>query len=433
MPEESEFIPRRLPHVQVHCEKTSTGDTYYVIYNPDNRSYIEIDPKNYFLWELMDGEHTLADLAITYYSKFGLLPFERLEMLIRQLETNGFLECPRTSAAPVKATGFISLLTHIADTTFQREFDWNQADEWFTRLYNGIGRFFFKKTVCFGLLLISIIGFICFIILEPTEQFQLLTFNESFGHGLIVLIVSGWIVLFFHETGHGLTCKFFGRRIHKAGIMFYYGMPAFFVDVSDMWMAGRTPRILVSLAGPIVNFIIGGVIAILVYVLPSSDLTEVLFQAAFVTYLIALLNMNPLLELDGYYCLMDWLEMPQLRKKSFDFLRTTLLSKIRSREGFDREEIIYSAYSILSIVITVLIVMFVLYIWENELSLMVHNIFTGQDILAVILIGGLTILAGTFLVIGFLAHFILFVYRVRDRIQNPEKRDDDKKMNIEND
>ena len=114
-------------------------------------------------------------------------------------------------------------------------------------------------------------------------------------------------------------------------MMFYYGMPAFFVDVSDMWMAPRVPRILVSLAGPIVNVIIGSTLVILVAVLPPSTGTQVLFQAAFVAYLGALLNLNPLLELDGYYVLMDWLEMPKLRQKSFAFVRKDLLAKIRAR------------------------------------------------------------------------------------------------------
>ncbi len=198
--------------------------------------------------------------------------------------------------------------------------------------------------------------------------------------------------------------------------MFYYGMPTFFVDVSDMWMSGRTPRIMVSLAGPIVNVIIGGIISILAFVLPPSDYTKALFQAAYITYLIALLNLNPLLELDGYYCLMDLLEMPQLRRKSFDFLKTQLVPKLRSGTRFNREEIIYSIYSVLSIVVTVLILAFVLYIWENELSLMIHDIFTGQDIRVVILLGGLTVLAESSLLIGFGALFILYLYRVHDRM-----------------
>ncbi|MBN2734347.1 MAG: hypothetical protein JXQ82_05795 [Methanomicrobiaceae archaeon] len=416
MPEESILTPRQMPRTMEHFERTKRGDTYYVLHNPDKKSYLAIDEENYFLWEMMNGEHNLTDLAIAYYQRFGSLPLERLDTLIHQLEANHLIETQKKTVNPDIETGFVPLLTNLADRTYQREFDWNQADKWFSRFYESIGHLFFTKVALFGFLLISVIGIICFIILEPTEEFQLFTFNEIYSYGLIVLLISGWIVLFWHEAGHGLACKFFGRKIHKAGMMFYYGMPTFFVDVSDMWMSDRTPRIMVSLAGPIVNVIIGGIISIFAFVLPPSDYTKALFQAAYVTYLIALLNLNPLLELDGYYCLMDLLEMPQLRQKSFDFLKTQLLPKLRSGTRFNREEIIYSIYSLLSIVVTILIIAFVLYIWENELSLMIHDVFTGQDIMAVILVGGLTVLAGSSLLIGFGARIILYLYRLHDHI-----------------
>jgi putative peptide zinc metalloprotease protein len=426
MPEAAQLKPRRALHVQMHYDPTKLGDTYYVLHNTDTCTYLEIDPQNYFLWELMDGEHTLTDLAMAYSARYGSFPFERLDTLILQLEKNGLIESSPSITSPVQVTGFASHLQHTADATFQREFDWHQADEFFTRFYRCIGRVFFTQVALIGFFLLSVIGFVCFVLLEPSDTFQLFTFNESYGQGLIVLIIANWVVLFWHESGHGLTCKSFGRRIHKAGIMFYYGMPAFFVDVSDMWMSGRIPRIMVSLAGPVVNVIIGGVIAILVIMLPPAAWTRVLFQAAYVAYLGALLNMNPLLELDGYYVLMDWLEIPQLRQKSFEFLRTGLLPKIRTRSGFTREEVIYSIYSILAIVFTVLIVMVVLYIWEYELKWMVNSLLTGQEVLAVVLLAGLTIVAGTSLVLGLTARIILFVGRVRNRFRSSAKGGDHK-------
>ena len=417
MPEAAQLKPKRALHVQVHYDPIKFGDTYYVLHNTDTCTYLEIDPQNYFLWELMDGEHTLTDLAMAYYARYGSSPFERLDTLILQLEKNGLIENSPSGTPPVRATGFASHLQHIADATFQREFDWHQADEFFTRFYRCIGRIFFTRVALIGFFIISVIGFVCFVILEPSDTFQLFTFNESYGQGLIVLIIANFFVLFWHESGHGLTCKLFGRRIHKAGIMFYYGMPVFFVDVSDMWMSGRIPRIIVSLAGPVVNVIFGGAIAILVIMLPPAAWTRALFQVAYVAYLGALLNLNPLLELDGYYVLMDWLEIPQLRRKSFEFLRTGLLPKIRTRSRFTREEIIYSIYSILAIVFTVLIVMVVLYIWEHELKWMVYSLLAGQEGLAVVLLAGLTILACTSLVLGLTAHIILFAGRVRKRIR----------------
>jgi hypothetical protein len=51
--------------------------------------------------------------------------------------------------------------------------------------------------------------------------------------------------------------------IRQAGMMLYYGRPAFSVDASDMWMAARSSRVWVSLAGPAVNVLVGSLLAIL--------------------------------------------------------------------------------------------------------------------------------------------------------------------------
>jgi hypothetical protein len=53
--------------------RTADGEESYVLHNPGADAYVEIDARNYFLWELMDGKHTLADLAMAYFAKFGAL------------------------------------------------------------------------------------------------------------------------------------------------------------------------------------------------------------------------------------------------------------------------------------------------------------------------------------------------------------------------
>jgi putative peptide zinc metalloprotease protein len=50
----------------------------------------------------------------------------------------------------------------------------------------------------------------------------------------------------------------------------------------------------------------------------------------------------PLLELDGYYMLVDWLEIPLLRSRAFAFVRSDLWRKLRARQPFDREERIFA-------------------------------------------------------------------------------------------
>ena len=415
------YKPKRAAGVQVAQTQTEHGEECYVLHNPDAGGYVEIDTQNHYLWELMDGEHTLADLAMAYEAKYGAFPLDRLSPLITRLKVNSLLEGASPVPAQAQASGFAFQIQRLADTALQREFDWQRADQFYGAFYRRVGWAFFTRValVVFGM--VAVIGFACFVRLEPTEKFDLLSVNDSFGLGIVVLVLANFVVLFWHESGHALTCKSFGRLIRKAGMMFYYGMPAFFVDVSDMWMAPRVPRILVSLAGPIVNVIIGSTLVILVAVLPPSMGTQVLFQAAFVAYLGALLNLNPLLELDGYYVLMDWLEMPELRQKSFAFVRKDLRAKIRARTKFTREEIAYSIYGSLAFAFSLLMLVVVLYIWENELKTMLHDLATGQDLLTVVLLGGLTLVAGASLLLGLAARVIVLAEAARERRHAPGK------------
>jgi putative peptide zinc metalloprotease protein len=399
--------PRRVEQVQTRCEQTPTGGLYYVLHNPVAGAYVELDAENHFLWELMDGEHTVADLAMAYFGRFGAFPFERLDQLLSQLAASQLLADTAPVAAPSPGGRLADRLQRLAATAFQREFVFEHADLFFDKFYRRGGWVFFTRPALLACAMVAVAGFGCFLVLEPMEEYALLSANGSHGIGLVALWVALLAVIFCHECGHGLTCKANGRAVRRAGFMFYLGMPAFFVDASDMWLAGRRARIAVSAAGPIVNCVLGGGLAIVVLLLPVSLPAQVLHQVAWVAFLGVLLNLNPLLNLDGYYVLMDWLDMPQLRERSFAFVRRDLLTRLRTRARFTREETIYSWYGVLASVCTGAMVLLALYIWENELKLLMNEILAGQDWLAVALLGGLTLAAGTSLALGLAARAVL--------------------------
>ncbi len=116
------------------------------------------------------------------------------------------------------------------------------------------------------------------------------------------------------------------------GFLLYMGMPAAFVDTTDIWMEPRRPRIIVSWAGPHSGFFLGGLASLLILAVPGAFAQGVLYQFAFLTYLTSFMNLNPLLKMDGYYILMDWLEIPRLRERSMAFIGKPLRTKLRKRD-----------------------------------------------------------------------------------------------------
>ena len=53
-------------------------------------------------------------------------------------------------------------------------------------------------------------------------------------------------------------------------------------------------------------------------------LNSIAYKLAFTCYIATLFNANPLLELDGYYILVDWLRLPDLRRRALEFVRGPL-------------------------------------------------------------------------------------------------------------
>src|SRR5207253_4021415 len=67
----------------------------------------------------------------------------------------------------------------------------------------------------------------------------------------------------------------------------------------------------------------------------------------------SLFNLNPLIKLDGYYLLSDYLEVPNLRKRSFSYISAGIKrlcgSAIQGRkETSQRERRIYLTYGLLA-------------------------------------------------------------------------------------
>jgi putative peptide zinc metalloprotease protein len=173
-----------------------------------------------------------------------------------------------------------------------------------------------------------------------------------------------------HEFGHALTLRFFGGRSGPMGFMLLYGIPCFYCDLSGAWMLERRgQRMLVGIAGLAWQFAAGAAaLAALPLVDPGSLPAQILRAAVALCGLSALLNLNPLLRLDGYWILCDWLERPNLRARSFAYLggrlcgllarkgpRRTAASATAGAGGARTEEWIFALYGVAAVAYTALL------------------------------------------------------------------------------
>ena len=117
-----------------------------------------------------------------------------------------------------------------------------------------------------------------------------------------------------------------------------------------------------------------------------------LFTAAFVFLVDNLFNFNPLLELDGYYMLIDVLDRPLLRAQSLAFVRGPLWSRLWRRERVSSEERLFAGFGLGAILYGVAAVLLAIHAWQALLvPLVATSLQSGDPIRQV---GGVVILAG---------------------------------------
>ena len=141
---------------------------------------------------------------------------------------------------------------------------------------------------------------------------------------VVVFWLMAALVILIHELGHAYACKHFGGEVRELGFMLLYFQPAFYCNVSDAWsFPERRARLWVTAAGGWIQLFVAGLAALVWWAAtPGTLVADAAVAAMLVGGATTLLtNANPLLPLDGYFALTDWMEIPNLRLRAFAHFR----------------------------------------------------------------------------------------------------------------
>ena len=205
---------------------------------------------------------------------------------------------------------------------------------------------------------------------------DLLTLNTS-ALNLFLLWFTSLIIIAIHELAHGYTCKYFGGQVHEIGAMLFYFEPAFFCNVNDAWTFPELrARLWVTAAGSWAQMVVASVAAIVWWAAAPDTVVSTIALSAVLSGGITsvLMNINPLVPLDGYYALSDWLEVPNLRQRAMAHLSWAFQTRVLRRDlpmppADEREErifLIYGALAAAYITCALLIVAGVVYGWLSR-------------------------------------------------------------------
>ena len=360
-------------------ELVDASGQHIMLKNQRTHTYARLSPQEFWLWQKMDGEHTVQSLVLAYFLEYKAFAFAAILSLVNRLRAQNMLTEPPpflyaeiSRALQKRSLGY--RLTWLAREVFTREFTVKNLDQNLGRIYRYGGWLLFTLPVQIILLLVSLVGSLLFVLLTIDPHYQLL--GGGIGTAMLKLGLLAYIPLVIHEFGHALTARHVGCEVYRGGLMLYFGLPAVFVDTTDIWMASKKSRLAVTWSGPYTGFIIGGSLSILVYfwkAVPTPTATFLL-QVAFMSFFVNISDLLPVLKLDGYYLLADALEMPRLRERSIEFVANNLRSKLIKRERWTREEMIFLAFGILAIITTIYFTYGSISFWDTQASLSIAQL-----------------------------------------------------------
>jgi putative peptide zinc metalloprotease protein len=365
------------PELRQDLVVSQTGqgeDIAYVIKDPVTRKFFRLKAPEYFIARRFDGSTSLEEIAAAYERQFdALLSRSSLEQFVNRMRELCLLErglSKREIAGLQRKAGIESRLLNRLLQLRLRAVD----PDGLLRAVLPWTRFFFtwQFVVATSVLTLAAVGITIFRWDMYTAQARALVRPGAIPTFVLVAMV----VTVLHELAHGLACRHYGGEVHEIGFLLIYLVPAFYCNVSDAWLfPEKSKRIWVSAAGTFFQVLIYAVAAILwLFVDPASRLSQVCAMTIAVAGLTALFNFNPLIKLDGYYMLSDYLEIPNLRRKAFAHLwaqARRLLGLARGGGGGDRgagapdatrrERLIYLAYGLSAGGYSVGLLVFVVY------------------------------------------------------------------------
>lgn len=326
--------PQCIDGVVTQQRVTADGDIITILKDPQRYRYYRLTAPGWFLWQRLDGRHTIRDLTLEYYAAFRAFAPHVIADVVGGLAEAGFV---RTRAVVAEAAGALVHASRWQRLLLQarRVLEWrvtiSNVDAPITRLYRRGAYLLYTRSAQLFLGILAVAGLVAFASVSARAGSALL--SGSSGPVLFLFLIPAYLFsILIHEAGHAFTTKAFGCEVPRVGIGWYWFSPIAFVDTSDTWLAERWPRIAVSLAGPYANVLLAGIASLAAWLTSNPVAVAALWQFAFVSYVMVLLNFNPLLEYDGYYVLMDLLERPNLRAHALAWLGKEFPTAVRTPE-----------------------------------------------------------------------------------------------------
>jgi len=198
-----------------------------------------------------------------------------------------------------------------------------RPDAWLTR-WVGVARWFGSAAFAW-LTLLALLGGLSQVV-RHWDVFSASLVDTFNLEGLLAYGVALFCVKLLHELGHAFTAKHFGCRVPAMGVAFLVMWPVAYTDTNETWrLTNRFQRLRVASAGILTELVIAAWATLAWALLPEGGIKSAAFVLATTSWVATLaINASPFMRFDGYFILMDALDMPNLHGRSFAMARWKL-------------------------------------------------------------------------------------------------------------
>ncbi len=312
--------PPQLRDDLVVVKQDVDGAPYYVIKDPVTQRYFRLREPEYFLVRQFNGQHNFDDIARIFKEKFELsVSPSAVEKFAEKIDSLYFFEGTRAEYEVSSARFFGQKKSLLSRLLFfkLKAFD---PEPLLNKLLPPL-RFLYSPLSLLAMSIVIIAGLFTY-----AGNFDGFKFSpgQLFNVGsLLVITLSLGVIIILHEFAHALTCRYHGGQVREMGFLLLYFQICFYSNLSDSWLFTRkSQRLAVIWAGIFAQMVL---FAVAVFgwrvTVVGTDPNQFFWLTANVCFISLLFNFNPLIKLDGYYFLSEWVNIPNLRSKSFLYLK----------------------------------------------------------------------------------------------------------------
>jgi putative peptide zinc metalloprotease protein len=325
-------IPPKLDPRVIAKEHVEKGDAVVLVKMPGSELVFRFSPMQWKLIQLFDGSRSPAQVAESFEKETGsTVSEEDVQELASFLQT----DTPLLYKTPLEKN--ISLQQELRSSRKKRskfhgiDFSdiiikvWYDADGYITWLYPKVRFLFTPWFVWASIGMFVLMGWMWWDRFGEvwSDSFAFYNFTRKSGGDLIEFWFLFGAMAAFHETAHGLVGKHYGATIERMGFTLMYFAPSFFCDATQVWiLGGKWARIATAIAGIWLDLVVCFFATIVWWgTATGMAVHDWAYKVMMVTGLgVSILNLNPLIKLDGYLIFSELVAEPSLKEDSTEYL-----------------------------------------------------------------------------------------------------------------